>query len=751
MQMKLSKFLFLSILICSLFIQPIFGQQFTNFKNYTDMKRVTALQTNSSGIWAATSGGGFFFNTSKNNFTTLHKTDGFNGIKLTAVTIDNSGNIWFGSENGIIDIYNPETNTTSSILDIFNSGRSSKTINQLSVKGDTIIVASDFGISLIDSKNLLFLDTFFKFGSFSSNIGVNSILNNGLIYAATISGIAVQKPSALNLSAPESWDVFTTANGLPSNNVNKIVSFNSKLIAGTNNGLAQSNGATWSPILPQFTGMKIKDILAVQDTLYILAENSINAFDGTNVFKRFSSSKNLNALSYSSNLGLIVASDKGIIQVYGSSSENIYPNGPAANQFPSMAIDKDGALWSASGRDVTGVGFYKFDGNKWTTFDKSNTTALPSNSYDVVYAAPDNTKYFGNWGNGFVKVTDKSIINYDTKNTDLVGIDTDPNFLVISGFGTDSKNNIWVLNFWATDRNVLNVLTTTGIWHHFKVPSESNLTLQFHFNLVVDQFDTKWYSSTDPKKSGLFFFNENTTLNNTADDISGFISTASGLNSNSISAIALDKRGELWVGTNFGVNIISNLGAISSSGSGLRISSVFSLRQQSINCIAVDPLNQKWIGTNQGLLLVNSDGSRLLTTLNTANSALLSDIITSIAFNENTGEVFVGTDDGLTSFTTTAVKPANKFSELFTYPSPFIIDNGSNKLIIDGLVKDSDIKILTISGKLLREFSSPGGRIASWDGKDQNGDFVSTGVYIIVAFDKDGNNVTTGKVAVIRK
>jgi len=289
------------------------------------------------------------------------------------------------------------------------------------------------------------------------------------------------------------------------------------------------------------------------------------------------------------------------------------------------------------------------------------------------------------------------------------------------------------------------------LWYHYKVPSELNLTLQFHFNLFVDQFDTKWYSSTDPKRSGLFFFNENTTLTNTADDISGFISTSNGLNSNSISAIALDKRGELWVGSNFGVNIISNLGSLSSSGSGLKIISVFSLRQQSINSIAVDPLNQKWIGTNQGLLLVNSDGSKLLTTLNTANSALLSDIITSIAINENTGEVFVGTDNGLTSFTTTAVKPTTNFSELFTYPSPFIIGTGNNELIIDGLVKNSDIKILTISGKLLKEFSSPGGRIASWDGKDQSGNYVSSGVYIIVAFDKDGNNITTGKVAVIRK
>jgi hypothetical protein len=52
---------------------------------------------------------------------------------------------------------------------------------------------------------------------------------------------------------------------------------------------------------------------------------------------------------------------------------------------------------------------------------------------------------------------------------------------------------------------------------------------------------------------------------------------------------------------------------------------------------------------------------------------------------------------------------------------------------------------------LVAEFSSPGGRIAYWDGKDNNGELVSTGVYIIVAFDTEGNEVITGKVAVLRE
>jgi flagellar hook assembly protein FlgD len=67
------------------------------------------------------------------------------------------------------------------------------------------------------------------------------------------------------------------------------------------------------------------------------------------------------------------------------------------------------------------------------------------------------------------------------------------------------------------------------------------------------------------------------------------------------------------------------------------------------------------------------------------------------------------------------------------------------------LIRNSSIKIISISGNLIREIQSPGGKIAFWDGKDASGNTVPTGIYIIVAYDEEANNVTTSKVAVIRK
>jgi len=67
------------------------------------------------------------------------------------------------------------------------------------------------------------------------------------------------------------------------------------------------------------------------------------------------------------------------------------------------------------------------------------------------------------------------------------------------------------------------------------------------------------------------------------------------------------------------------------------------------------------------------------------------------------------------------------------------------------LIKDTEIKIISLSGKLINEFSSPGGRTAYWDGTDSDGNIVGTGIYLIVAFDQEGNSVITGKVAVVRE
>lgn len=723
-----------------------FPQQQSNWQNYADMKSAKDIAATSVGVWSAAQGGAYFYNTTDNSFTTYSKSSGLNGTELTAIGIDTYNKVWFGSANGLIDVFDPQTNSFRSILDIANSDKTTKKINDITISGDTVYVATDFGISLIDSKSYLFYDTYFKFGSFTSNIKVNNILFSDLIYASTESGVVIQKVGATNLSAPEAWNVYDQSSGLPTGGTNVIGFYNSTLIAGTNSGLYTFDGFAWQPYL-SLTGSKILDLLVIGNSLNILTPTNVFAFDGATLSELWSTDSQPVKLGYQGNAGLIVATKFGIYV----NNNFIYPNGPAANQFPNMTVDKEGNLWSASGKDVTGVGVYKYNKSEWKIFNVENYPDLFTNAYYSIYSASDNSIYTGSWGQGFARINNDEITRFYAANTNMIGIPNNLEFIVITGFAEDSKGNIWAINLNAADSKSLYAFTQNSMYS-FRNPLEQHSGFSEVENLVIDQYGTKWYTLGNEGSIGLFYFNEKGTFNDATDDVYGYITTSKGLTSNAIFSLAIDRRGDLWVGTSLGVNIITNLNTVlSSSNPQLRISSSFSVRQQTINSIAVDPLNQKWLGTNQGLFLLSTDGTQLLAALDTKNSPLLSDQIESLAIDEQTGRVYAGTASGLTSFDTPSILPVESFNGLTIYPNPLVITDGSKLATIDGLIRNTDIKIVTVSGKLVREFSSPGGRTAFWDGRDNDGNLVSSGVYIIIAFDQEGNNVETGKIAVLRE
>jgi ligand-binding sensor domain-containing protein len=182
------------LLIVPAFLTTTLAQQFINWKNFTALKNVRDVTISSDGFWSAASGGAFQYSTTANQFTTLHKSDGLQGNSLTSVIVDNIGRTWFGSVEGIIDIYNASNNSLEVILDIFNSNQINKRINNFASVSDTIIVSTDFGVSLINANSFLFLDTYFKFGTFPSNTRVNSTIKSGLFYVCTDQGVAIQKP-----------------------------------------------------------------------------------------------------------------------------------------------------------------------------------------------------------------------------------------------------------------------------------------------------------------------------------------------------------------------------------------------------------------------------------------------------------------------------------------------------------------------------------------------------------------------------
>lgn len=738
-----------SILLILFLTTSLFSQQLGTWKNYSSLKSIKDGFVTSNGIWAACQGGSYYYNFSDGTYSLFNKSEGLSNNLLTAIAVDRKGKVWMGSESGFIDVYDPSTNAFKRILDLYNSPKVSKKVNDISVSGDTVFISSDLGLSLLNADTYAFLESCSKFGDLQAESKVITTLNSGLIYAATSSGIAVLKSAGVNFSAPDSWKSFSLQNLFSVTAINRIVKYRDTILAATDKGILAYDGTRWLFKAP-FISMNVSDLRVNGDTLFVItADFNVTVYNSGKTSAPFAANTYKKFLK-SENKALFAITNGGIINMAESEKYSfLIPNGPRANTFSDIAIDKNGNVIVASGRDGVNMGYYRFDGNYWYNYDIYNNPALKNNAIFKVFISPDNTIFLQTWGNGFIRVrnNDTTVFNYD--NTELRGLPKNLRFIVIYGLKTDAKGDVWVVNHYSASKQPISKLAADGTWTYYTNPFDSQIMTARE--LIIDNNDTKWFTiGSTESNSGqyLYYYNEKSI---SSGDVNGWgkISSSDGLNATYIYCLATGRRGELWIGTSEGVFVMEDPSRPHDSKS---VSQVQLFRGYKINVITVDALNQKWVGTDKGVFLVSSDGSSLIANYTSENSPIASNIITSIAIDNVRGIVYIGTDNGMASVTTNSVNPQENLSGMYAYPNPYYLDKNATGLInIKGLVRDSEIKVFTVSGKLVANFTSPGGGIASWDGKDMSGNSVSTGVYLIVAYDHDGSNIGTAKVAVIKK
>ena len=247
----------------------------------------------------------------------------------------------------------------------------------------------------------------------------------------------------------------------------------------------------------------------------------------------------------------------------------------------------------------------------------------------------------------------------------------------------------------------------------------------------------------------LILLQDNGTPDNPNDDKVTYRNTWIDQNSRNIApeniySIAQDHDNTLWVGTNSGLfTIPANIDYTSSNqceriviprndGSGL---GDYLLDGEQINCIAIDGANRKWIGTaSSGVFLIqittNESGGKDIETVahfTSENSLMPSDNVLSIAINEQNGEVFIGTAAGLVSYMSDAVEPEEDFNKLYAYPNP-VHPTYRGYITIKGLMADTEVRIIDASGNLVKTLKGFGGEVV-WDGTNQSGNHVASGVY----------------------
>lgn len=723
------------------------AQDFGKWVIYSDLKNVNSISNDENSLWVASSGGVFQFSLKDSSFNIYSKANGLNSQNSTAIGVDKSKNIWVGSGEGFINIIDGNDKSIKKIVDIYNTNKSKKQINDFFFSGDSVLVSFDFGLSIINTSTLSLVDSYLKFGSFTSESKVISAIKvGGRIFVLTEYGIAIQKIGAVNLAAPESWDNYYFGNQIPSLSAYKFFLFNTELHLASTNGIVKYSNGKWNTFL--LNPSKVLDITSIGNDLYFITEKELYKYSNSSISKIFEDINFSFKKVISFQQSLFIATNDGILEYSNGRTKTILPNGPASNSFLNLSIAPNGHLWVATGKDITGKGFFEFDGENWKTYNTKLFPLLPTNAIYNVSAERDSAVYLSTWGFGSIIFKNNKFTIYNNENSGMVGIPANDKFLVISDIRLDSKGNTWFVNPLSAAGKPLSVLTTQKKWYHYSFTNPAISTNEFLDKMVIDQYDTKWFFAIQGKR-GIYYFNEKGTFENLTDDTQGYLGKSDGLSSDIISSLAIDKRGSIWIGTNVGVNMIADPQKPKSS---LTTLVGFAVRNQAVNCIAIDPINQKWIGTNNGIFVLSSDGYQLIKQYNSKNSPLPDNNITSITFDSKNGKVFIGTDYGLSVLYTEYIEPKESFSEIFVYPNPFVIGDGEkNQVTIDGLIANSTIKILKVNGELVSQFFSPGGRIAFWNGKDDKGNFVASGIYYIVAYDEEANNVKTTKVAVIRK
>jgi len=733
------------------------------WQNFTSMKDVTGVTRDSSLYWAASSGGMFSWDPTGNVFQMYTNAEGLRTIDLTAIGIDADRAVWTGSTSGVLHRLSPANGTIQVVMDIANASQTNKRINKLSMSGDSMLICTAFGLSIFRIDRFEFGDTYTRFGDIPSDTRtavLDAAIQTGRIWATlsdgqTINRIAHASLSEPNLLPPESWTLEEA--GPPGSVPGPLQVTDGRLYAGTTAGLYEREETGWIPV-QSLAGRNIIDLAEGSGSLLVCtASGEVFTVDAGGNATLTGGTLPFPATSLTASAGgepLVGSTGGGILALETSWTSHL-PNGPNGNRFVSITVDPDGAIWCGSG-STNGSGLFRYNGTTWTSFTTA-TSALPTDDIYRVSATCDGAVWASSHGRGLIQIPYQTLAFDSTNvygtNIGMVGIPGDLSYVVPSNVVCDASGNTWTTTVLSADRRLLTARRADGSWitlpaivNGAPVGTLTDVQVDVDRCLAVDAFDNLWSVVRDGAYKGVVSFGNQGTI----DSVAAFhVTAADGLPSDDIRTIVVDRDNDIWVGTSQGIGIILDPSNPLRPGG---IASYRPLYGLTVNTIAVDPLNRKWVGTTEGAILLSPDGTQAIEALTVETTAgkLISDDVKSIAVDPLTGTVYFGTASGLASLTTPAAAPKQSFEELVIYPNPYLVPN-TTPLTVDGLVENSSIRILSIDGTLVRDLQTPGGRIGFWDGKDEGGNDVSSGIYIVVGYSEDGSQIANGKVAVLRR
>lgn len=730
---------------------------------YQDVKIICA---GNEEIFAATDHAIIVFNKKYNEARKLSTVHGLTEYGISAIDFSEESEslvIVYSSTN--LDIY--KNGRITNIPDVYNNYiAGKKVISRVKCRGNYAYLISSFGIVLLDIDKAEIYDTWNPSLDGSRNEVFDITFAGNNIYAATSQGLLYADANNTSLTYFGNWS------RVPDIPAGKIYSdletidntmFLVKPASGNEGDSLLSYDSSILNTIRFGTDKHINSINRSDDKLTITYESKVEiiskegtslqtyeSYDWGDIHAKDATSDNNLIYIADKYSGLVVESDNGDLNsiivpgpYYNIASSLFAANG---NVYVSGGVLDN--VWNNTGK-VFNAHF--FENRRWWS-------SIYNDSWDVMRIRP----YPGNpdkiaistWGSGLYILDSHEITHhYDDSNSPLQTIIPGAKYVRICGLAFDSDMRLWLTQ--TEVESSIKVLNPDGSW----LVMPYTIDAPTIGDIIITQSGKKWIIL--PRGHGLFVLDDNYSPENFGDDrwLKVNVKDQDGKTLNNVSSICEDLDGNIWIGTNQGPAVYYNPDLIfdediecyrikipRNDGSGL---ADYLLGTETINTIAVDGGNSLWFGTNSsGVFHLSSDGRELIAEYNTNNSPIISNSITSIAIEEKSGEVWIGTDKGIITLRGNAISGSNNFEKVYAFPNP-VRPEYEGSVTISGLVRNTKVKFTDISGNLVFETTSNGGQ-ASWDLTTYNGKRVNTGVYLAFCSSEDGSESTIVKILIIR-
>ena len=452
----------------------------------------------------------------------------------------------------------------------------------------------------------------------------------------------------------------------------------------------------------------------------------------------------------------------------------LQPDGPKYNHFWYMKFANNqlytcgGAFLSGLSQDTRPGTIQVLNNDQWQIYqdDVASVTGYPYQDINCVEPDANNPQHvFASGRTGLYEFTDGKLTHYYNKDNSLLEGAVDGNqilgndYVLVHSLLSDKSGSLWVLNSQASHRSILEWKDNEWKAHDQAQLMEDNYSFAAMTGLMQDKNGALWFVNDNHQAPAIACYQPQT---NELQMMKKPFSNQDGVSIDLyyIKCIKEDLEHNLWVGTDQGPFYITQNTFASNSPTLTQVKvprndgtnyADYLLSGVDITCIAIDAANRKWFGTsNNGVYLISADNMEQIEHFTTSNSPLLSNNIESLAINDATGEVFIGTNQGLCSYMSDATATSNEMTKdnVWAYPNPVKPDY-TGLITITGLTFDADVKIVSTNGSLVNQGRSNGGTY-TWDGNDLKGRRVASGIYMVETATSNGSQGTVCKIAIIR-